>query len=148
MAETTPAEIVVCPVCGGLNRVPVARLGAGPSCGKCHRALFTAGPVDVDEAMFARMVEKGTLPVLADFWAAWCGPCKMMAPAFAAAAAQLEPHVRLVKVDTERAQALSGRLSIRSIPTLALFHKGRELARQAGAMPQGQIVGWTRAALG
>ncbi|MCW1381367.1 thioredoxin TrxC [Novosphingobium sp. KCTC 2891] len=140
-------EIVVCPACGGLNRVPASRLAQGPSCGKCHRPLFSGAPADVDEAMFERMVQKGTLPVLADFWAAWCGPCRTMAPAFAAAAAKLEPHVRLVKVDTEKAQALSGQLAIRSIPTLALFRQGREVARQAGALPESQIVGWARAAL-
>lgn len=140
-------EMIVCPSCGALNRVPAGRLGESPKCGKCHTALFAGHPVEANAALFDKLVGKGSLPVLVDFWASWCGPCRMMAPAFAAAARELEPQVRLAKVDTEAEQAIAGRYQIRSIPTLMLFRGGREIARQPGAMSQQQIVSWTRAAL-
>ena len=141
-------EIVICPACGAPNRVPAERLGENPKCGKCHATLFSGAPVDANAALFDKLVGRGSLPVLVDFWASWCGPCKMMAPAFAAAARDLEPHVRLAKVDTEAQTAIAGRYGIRSIPTLILFRGGQEIARQPGAMGQQQIVGWARAALG
>ncbi|TAK39587.1 MAG: thioredoxin TrxC [Lysobacteraceae bacterium] len=143
---TTPV-LVPCPACGALNRVPGARLGESPTCGKCHQPLFAGKPLALDEAGFALHVERGGLPVLVDFWAPWCGPCRMMAPHFEQAAAQLEPRVRLAKVDTEAEPALGGRFGIRSIPTLALFAGGREIARQAGAMGAADIVRWTQAHL-
>jgi thioredoxin 2 len=138
---------VVCPHCHTTNRVRQGDLAKAPDCGQCHRALFTGHPAALDEAAFTRHVQRSGLPVLVDFWAPWCGPCRQMAPAFEQAAAQLEPHVRLAKVDTEQAQALGARLAIRSIPTLALFVNGREVARQAGAMGAADIVRWTRAHL-
>lgn len=139
--------LVPCPACGALNRVPDERLGEAPACGKCHQPLFTGKPLALDEAGFALHVERGGLPVLVDFWAPWCGPCRMMAPHFEQAAAQLEPRVRLAKVDTEAEPGLGGRFGIRSIPTLALFAGGREVARQAGAMGAADIVRWARAHL-
>ena len=128
-----------------MNRIPTPRLGAGPKCGKCKAALFTGQPLAVDQARFDRLAGKGDLPVLADFWAAWCGPCQAMAPAFAAAAKMLEPEMRLVKVDTEAEQGLAARYAIRSIPTLMMLKGGREIARTAGAMPEHALVEWARA---
>ena len=139
--------LVACPHCNALNRVPEARLADRPDCGKCHRPLFTGKPLSLDAAGFAVHVERGGLPVLVDFWAPWCGPCRMMAPHFEQAAAQLEPHIRLAKVDTEAESDLGNRFGIRSIPTMAMFRGGREVARQSGAMGVADIVRWARANL-
>ncbi|MFM6995619.1 MAG: thioredoxin TrxC [Limnohabitans sp.] len=140
---------VVCPHCHTTNRIARAHLGQAPDCGKCHQPLFTATPLALDEAGFARHVARSELPLLVDFWAPWCGPCRMMAPAYEAAAALLEPQMRLLKVNTEEAQALAARLNIRSIPTLALYVGGREVARQPGALRSAQdIARWARQQLG
>jgi len=146
MDAPTPLH-VVCPHCGTTNRLAADALGSAPDCGRCHRALFTGVPVALDEAGFRKTIGKSDLPVLVDFWAPWCGPCRMMAPQFEAAARELEPHVRLVKLNTEEAPSLSAAMNIRSIPTLALFSGGREIARQPGAMGAADIVRWARAHL-
>jgi thioredoxin 2 len=148
MTVATDALHIVCPHCHTTNRVAPVDLASAPDCGKCHRPLFGGHPVELDEAGFDKHIARSQLPVLVDFWAPWCGPCRMMAPQFEAAAKQLEPHVRLAKVNTEAAQSLATRFNIRSIPTLALFMNGREVARQPGALGAADIVRWTRSQLG
>ncbi len=135
---------IVCPHCDVINRLPVARLGQAATCGRCKRPLFEGRPLELSRNNFRRHVENTDIPVVVDFWAPWCGPCRMMAPVFAQAALQLEPHARLAKVNTEDEQELAGAFAIRSIPTLVIFKNGREIARQAGAMQGGQLLGWIR----
>ena len=135
---------VVCAHCGSINNVPVSRMGDNPACGKCKKPLFTGQPVELDEAGFNRFVSKSSQPLLVDYWAPWCGPCKMMAPAFKQAAQQLEPEFRLVKINTEVEQNLAGKMRIQSIPTLAIYKNGQETIRQPGAMGLNDLVTWAR----
>ena len=134
---------IVCPHCQSINRVPRNKLDDRPNCGRCQRPLFTGEAIELTTETFPRHLEKNDIPLLVDFWAPWCGPCKMMAPQFQQAARLLEPKVRLAKVNTEAEPTISGKFGIRSIPTLVLFRAGREVARQAGAMGAQDIVRWT-----
>jgi len=133
---------LVCPHCLALNRVPDNKSAKQANCGKCHKGLFTGRALAVNTQTFERMLAKDDSPLVVDFWAAWCGPCKMMAPTFEQAASQVEPRARLLKIDTEAEQNLAARYQIRSIPTLMVFSSGKEKARVSGALDQSSLTAW------
>lgn len=138
---------LVCPHCNAVNRIPADKLDQNPNCGQCHQPIFAAHPVELTAKNVSKHLDRNDIPVLVDFWAPWCGPCKMMAPHFSEAAARLEPNVRLAKVNTVSEPGLATRHRIRSIPTMVLFRSGREIARQSGALTVQDIERWARSFL-
>lgn len=136
--------ITMCPSCGGLNRIATDKLNSSPNCGKCKKPVFTGNPVEMTGAQLLRAMEKTDQTLIVDFWASWCGPCKMFAPTYAQAAAQLEPEAKLIKINTEVEQQVAAQFNIRSIPTLAIFKNGKEVARKAGAMDLTNFVNWVK----
>ena len=135
---------VVCSSCLTTSRIPEHKLADGGVCGKCGKPLFSKKPVELTSANFNKIIANNELPVMVDFWAPWCGPCKMMAPVFEQAAQQLEPNMLLAKLNTQNEQSIAARYGIRSIPTIAIFKGGRVVAQQAGAMDMGSLTRWAR----
>jgi thioredoxin 2 len=134
---------IVCGRCGKINRLPAERASQDARCGSCHQPIFDDHPIEVDEQAFARHTAYSDIPLLIDVWAPWCGPCRTMAPMFERAAKELEPGVRLLKLNADEAPAVSSRFSITGIPTLLLMRGGKEISRQSGAMNTRNIVAWT-----
>ncbi|MBL6985858.1 MAG: thioredoxin TrxC [Methylobacter sp.] len=135
---------IVCPHCQTINRIPGERLSQHPRCGQCKKPLFTGHSLELTDRNFQKHITRNDIPVVVDFWAAWCGPCKMMSPAYAQAAVTLEPKVRLAKLNTEQEQSIAAQFNIRSIPTLIIFKSGHEIARNSGAMSAQDIVRWVK----
>lgn len=138
---------LVCPACGVTNRIPAERTGDDAKCGKCRSPLFNGHPTELTSENFAKHVSRNDIPVVVDFWAPWCSPCRMMAPAFEQAAAQMEPRVRFAKLNTEDHQMIGAQYGIRSIPTMAVFRGGKEVGRTSGAMGAADIVRWVNSQL-
>ncbi|NNC67985.1 MAG: thioredoxin TrxC [Gammaproteobacteria bacterium] len=138
---------ITCPHCEATNRVPYTKLVQQPKCGKCHQELFAGKPLELSSSNFSKVINKTSIPIVVDFWAPWCGPCNMMAPIFDQVSAIIEPQARLAKLNTEFSQDIASRYGIRSIPTLMVFKNGKEVARQAGAMDQGNLVRFIEANL-
>lgn len=145
MSEPTQA---VCVACGAINRLPADRAATDAKCGSCGKPLFSGEPADVSGAMFERQINKGSLPVVVDVWAPWCGPCRAMAPEYEKAARAAEPKARFLKLNSDLEQAVAGRLGIRGIPTMLVYRDGKEIARVSGARSSRDIVSWLETTLG
>lgn len=135
---------IVCPQCDITNRVPRARLDENPKCGRCKQSLFNAHPIELTKANFKKHLVNSSIPVVIDFWAPWCGPCRMMSPIFEQASAQLEPKVRLAKLNTEQEQMIAAQFGIQSIPTTVIFVGGKEVARQSAAVDLSSLIRWVQ----
>lgn len=146
-AEAAEMLVVACPTDASLNRVPRAKLDRNPKCGRCHNPLFQGKAVELNAANFDSHTLKSDVPIVIDFWAEWCGPCRMMSPSFEMAVPRLEPRVRLGKLDTEAEPAIAQRYGIRGIPSMVMIRRGQEVARTSGAMPTSAIVDWVEMAL-
>jgi len=138
----------VCTACNAVNRIPVQRDGKEINCGKCHQPLFGGDPPSVSHAGFTAQITRSDVPVVVDFWAPWCGPCQAMAPAYAQVSARMNSRARFIKVNTDEEQALGAEYGIRSIPTLAIFQSGKEIARVSGAMPASGLEQWVTSQIG
>lgn len=146
MADSSSC-LIVCPSCSAINKVPPAKIRAKANCGKCHKPLMTGKVYDLNQNNFSRFIEKNQLPIIVDFWASWCGPCKMMAPVFEQVAMQMKEQVLFFKVNTEQEQMLSAQFQIKSIPTLILFKNGQEYNRKSGALDLNSLQYWAQSAL-
>jgi thioredoxin 2 len=133
---------IVCAQCGAVNRIAASKLLEAPRCGKCKLALFNGKPIDLTQQNFTQFIQRTDIPVVVDFWASWCGPCKMMAPELVKTAETLEPNFRIAKLNTEQAQQLSAQYNIRSIPCLILFKAGKEVDRKTGFMRSSELMQW------
>ena len=139
---------IICPYCDAINAVPKARPAKAAKCGKCPQPLFAGSPVDLDSARFDRHVSRSDIPVVVDFWAPWCGPCRAMAPAFEQTARELEPHMRLAKVDIDKAPDIAAQYGVQGVPTLVVYKNGKAADRQVGALPASQLRAWIERHIG